>query len=305
MFNLCFPSSITSTDNYFNLSRNDGSGSGVSGSNIAQQPILSQQPLTNNLSNSSYSLYEVGKEFKKNNILIEKYLNDNNMNHQYFVKSIYDFIVFEMWNIQGVSLENIKEQINVYLINQNINEKYIVELFIEIYNINKNTNTNKENLKTLADFNSVKKDLEIKDLENINKQVIEKLSNEVYHFIVFKYKHLTKLKNQEIEITNLESKIKELESIIKKQKKELKIVDKLTVSNSLLEKQVDELKWILNEIMETDSTKKPEFMFHYTKSVNYNSSPENEEEMEIDDDNLKLLNSSSLNQDESGMINID
>jgi len=303
MFNLCFPSSITSTDNYFNLSQNGGNASGVSGSNIAHQPILSPQPLTNNLSNSSYSLYELGKEFKKNTILIEKYLNDNNMNHQYFVKSIYDFIVFEMWNIQGVSLENIKEQINVYLINQNINEKYIIELFIEIYNINKNTN--KENFKTLADFNSVKKDLEIKDLENINKQVIEKLSNEIYHFIVFKYKHLTKLKNQEIEITNLESKIKELESVIKSQKKELKIVDKLTVSNSLLEKQVEELKWILNEIMETDTTKKPEFMFHYTKSVNYSSSPENEEEMEIDDDNLKLLSSSSLHQDESGMINID
>ena len=302
MFNLCFPSSITSTDNYLNLSRNGGGI--VSGfSNMSQQPILTQQSSTNDFSNSSSTLYELKKELEKETNLIEKYLNDNNMNNQYFVKSIYDFIVFEMWNIQGVSLENIKEQINVYLINQNINEKYIVELFIEIYNINKNTN--KENFKTLADFNSVKKDLEIKDLENINKQVIEKLSNEIYHFIVFKYKHLTKLKNQEIEITNLESKIKELESVIKSQKKELKIVDKLTVSNSLLEKQVEELKWILNEIMETDATKKPEFMFHYTKSVNYSSSPENEEEMEIDDDNLKLLSSSSLNQDESGMINID
>jgi len=304
MFNLCFPGSLTSTDNYLNLSRNGGSI--VSVSNMAQQTILTQQPSINNFSNSSSTLYELGKELKKElekeSNLIEKYLKDNNINNQYFVDNIYDFILFEMWNIQGLSLANIKEQINDYLINQNINEKYIIELFIEINNINKKTN--KEKFQTLEDLNSTKKNLEIKDLENINKQVIEKLSNEVYHFIVFKYKHLTKLKNQEIEINNLESKIKELELVIKKQKKELKSIDKLTVSNSLLEKQVEELKWILNEIMETDETKKPEFMFHYTKSINYSSSPENEE-MEIDDDNLKLLNSSSLNQDESGMINID
>lgn len=302
MFNLCFPDSITSTDNHFNLLRNSG---GIVGgfSNMVRQPILTQQPLTNDFSNSSSTLYELGKEFKKElekeTNLIKKYVDDNNMNHQYFVNSIYNFIIFEMWNIQGLSLANIKEQINDYLIHQNINEKYIIELFIEINNINKNTN-----FQTLTDLNSVKK-----DLQNINKQVIEKLSNEVYHFIVFKYKHLTKLKNQEIEIDNLESKIKELESVIKKQKKELKSIDKLTVSNSLLEKQVEELKWILNEIMETDTTKKPEFMFHYTKSVNYNPSQENKE-MEIDNDDLKLLSSSSsssssLNQDESGMINID
>ena len=291
MFNLCFPNSITSTDNYFNQTRNSG---GIS--NIIQQPILNHQSSINSFPSSN--LYELGKEFKKElekeTNLIKKYVDDNNMNHQYFVNSIYNFIIFEMWNIQGLSLENIKEQINDYLINQNINEKYIIELFIDIYNKVESPLT-----LTLT--------LIEKNLENINKKVIEKLSNEVYHFIVFKYKHLTKLKNQEIEIDNLESKIKELENVIKSQKKELKSIDKLTVSNSLLEKQVEELKWILNEIMETDTNKKPEFLFHYTKSVNYNPSQEEEQEEEeehqTDDDKLKLF--SSFNKDESGMINID
>ena len=89
MFNLCFPGSLTSTDNYLNLSRNV---SNVSVSNITQQP------LTNDFSNSSSTLYELGKELKKElekeSNLIEKYLKDNNMNNQYFVDNIYDFILF-------------------------------------------------------------------------------------------------------------------------------------------------------------------------------------------------------------------
>ena len=64
----------------------------------------------------------------------------------------------------------------------------------------------------------------------------------------------------------------------------------------MLEKQVEELKWILNEIMETDTNKKPELFFQYTKSINYNSSPENEQEQQTDDDKFKLL--SSFNEDE-------
>ena len=46
--------------------------------------------------------------------------------------NIYEFILFEMWNIQGLSLENIKEQINDYLINQNYNQEHIIQLFYDI-----------------------------------------------------------------------------------------------------------------------------------------------------------------------------
>ena len=67
----------------------------------------------------SYNLYKLSQEYqeelKKDIVLIEKYLTDNNMNHQYFVNNIYEFILFEMWNIEGLSLSNIKEQINDYL----------------------------------------------------------------------------------------------------------------------------------------------------------------------------------------------
>ena len=289
MFNLCYGASIKSTSNG-NLLNSFGN---FNCEPITRQPVI--LPEQNQDSYDSYNLYKLGneyqKELKKDIDLIEKYLNDNNMNHQYFVNNIYEFILFEMWNIQGLSLENIKEQINDYLINQNYNQEHIIQLFNDINTSNTITNINKENKEN-------RKNLE--NLEKINKKVIEKLANEIYHFIVFKYKHLTKLKNQEIEINNLESKIKELESIIKLQKKEIQDVNQLTKSNSILQKEIEELKWILNEIMETDTdttntNKKLDLVFQYTKSINSPSSPKEEFNEELETDKIDLLISSNKN----------
>ena len=281
MFNLFYGASIKSSSNG-NLLNSFGN---FNCEPITRQPVI--LPEQNQDGYDSYNLYKLGneyqKELKKDIDLIEKYLNDNNMNHQYFVNNIYEFILFEMWNIQGLSLENIKEQINDYLINQNYNQEHIIQLF------NKENKENKEN----------KKNKENKEnLEKINKKVIEKLENEIYHFIVFKYKNLTKLKNQEIEINNIESKIKELESIIKLQKKEIKDVNQLTKSNSILQKEIEELKWILNEIMETDTdttntNKKSDLVFQYTKSINSPSSPKEEFNEELETDKIDLLISSN------------
>lgn len=278
MFNLCYGASIKSNSN----TNSNGNILNPFG-NFNREPITRQPLILPEANQDSYNLYKLSQEYqeelKKEIVLIKKYINDNNMNHQYFVNNIYEFILFEMWNIQGLSLSNIKEQINDYLINQNYNQEHIIQLFNDIYI----TNTNKENL------------------EKINKKVIEKLSNEIYHFIVFKYKHLTKLKNQEIEINNLESKIKELESIIKSQKKQIKDVNKLTKSNSLLQKEIEELKWILNEIMETDTNsstntnKKSDLVFQYTKSINSPSSPQEEINEQLETDKMDLL--TSFNKD--------
>ena len=283
MFNLCYGASIKSNSN----TNSNGNLLNPFG-NFNCEPITRQPLILPEVNQYSYNLYKLGNEYqeelKKDTDLIKKYLNDNNMNHQYFVNNIYEFILFEMWNIQGLSLSNIKEQINDYLINQNYNQEHIIQLFNDIYI--SNTITNKENLE---------------NLEKINKKVVEKLANEIYHFIVFKYKHLTKLKNQEIEINNLESKIKELESIIKSQKKQIKDVNKLTKSNSLLQKEIEELKWILNEIMETDTdtdsntNKKSDLVFQYTKSINSTSSLQEEINEELESDKINLL--VSVNKD--------